>query len=135
MRCQQALSKRDGDKLHLLIQRPLDNNESGFFYLHADADCQIYENCCALLALSVPLAVEHYEACLHAKTAQLKEPFQAKLGYLIADLFGRVGTVEWDSAQTESTVRTTASDILRSTFIVIDDNYIKEGIAELEANG
>jgi hypothetical protein len=50
------------------------------------------EDYCVFLALSIALRVEHYDTCLAAKIAQLKDVFQAKIGWLTSDMYGRVGT-------------------------------------------
>ncbi len=57
---------------------------------------------CAFLALSVALKIEHYDLCLAAKIAQLTGEFQAKLGWLVGNLYSRVGTKEWGSVYPES---------------------------------
>jgi len=130
-----ALGKKSSDRLAQLVQRLLDNNEDSYFYLHADAECQIYENCCAILTLSIPLEAHCYEICLKAKIAQLKETFQAKLGALIGKVYNRVGTVEWDTHFPGKNVRTAASELLKGVFTILDDERIKEGIDDLKAAG
>ncbi len=121
------------NNLAMFLASLLDNNKEGYFYLHADYsnDVNIQCNCCAFLRLSVALKVEHYDLCLAAKTAELKEPFQAKLGYLIGHMYSRIGTTEWNSNYPENQVDREASKILQKTFVIYDDTQIKEGVADL----
>lgn len=50
----------------------------------------------AFLSLSVPIKSQlHYEKCLKARIAQLREVFRAKLGWLAGDIYSRVATPDW----------------------------------------
>ena len=73
------------------------------------------------LQLSVALKVEHYDLCLDAKIAELKEPFQAKLGYRVGHMYSRVGTAEWSDNYPEGPVGKAAASLLKRTFVVFDD--------------
>ena len=48
-----------------------------------------------MLPLSMSIRVEHYDACLEGRVAQLTDLFQAKLGWLLGQQFSRVGTPDW----------------------------------------
>ncbi len=122
-------------KLAMFTESLLDNNKDGYFYLHHDVGLGISQDCCAFLPLSVALKVEHYDLCLDAKIAELKEPFQAKLGYLVGHMYSRVGTAEWSDNYPENAVGKAAASLLKRTFIVFDDAQIQEGVAELKRDG
>jgi hypothetical protein len=83
----------------------------------------------------VALKALHYDKLLAAKIAQLKEPFQAKLGSLIGTMYSRVGTTEWDKEVTEPKCRQAAEKMLKDTFVIIGDEQIKEGLANLKEQG
>jgi hypothetical protein len=117
--------------LMLFLARLLNNNEPEYFYLHEDQTLGLTGNNCAFLAVSVPLRVEHYECCLQAKTSELKEPFQAKLGWLIGNLFSRVGTAEWDAEVPDKKLSAAAKEIVDATFITVDDQQISQGLKTL----
>jgi len=127
------VSSRVFDELVLFTESLLDNNESSYFYLHEDIDSSISGMNCAFLALSVALRIEHYDKCLAAKVAQLKEPFQAKLGWLVGSMYSRVGTQEWNEHYGKDTARKAASELLHSVFVNIATQKISEGVKELEA--
>lgn len=78
----------------------LNNNIPEYFYLAEDAEFNLDRAYAAFLKLAIPIKVEHYETCLVARFAQLKEIFQAKLGWLIGNMYSRVGTPDWVPEQT-----------------------------------
>ncbi|MBK7403091.1 MAG: hypothetical protein IPJ41_00310 [Phycisphaerales bacterium] len=72
------------------------NNEPRYFYFPADPAIGLQEAHCAFLPLSIAIrAREHYQKCVAARTASLKPVFQAKLGWLVGNLYSRVGTPDW----------------------------------------
>ncbi|TXG81683.1 MAG: hypothetical protein E6R14_07450 [Thermomicrobiales bacterium] len=86
------------------LARLYNNNESRYFYLEAEPARDFPVDSCAFLPLSIAVKSEfHYDALLEAKILQLREPFQAKLGWLVGQMYSRVGTQDWsdDSAKTK----------------------------------
>ena len=67
----------------------------GVFYLHPDADLGLGEPAVALLRVSVALKSTHYAALIAARAGRLKADFQAKLGWLVANLYGRAASADW----------------------------------------
>jgi hypothetical protein len=130
-----VVSTKNLNTLRMFLERLLDNNEPDYFYLHSDATVGIFQHCCVFLRLAIPLAAEHYDLCLRAKTAQLEEPFPAKLGALIGNMYSQVGTPEWDEKNPQTPVRGVASEILKSTFVNLPDEQIEEGMRSLQSNG
>jgi len=131
-----VVGKRLRDTLALFLHRLMDNNETGFFYLHPEVALGLHEPCCAFLALSVALKADHYDVCLAAKILQLKEPFQAKLGWLIGNMYSRIGTAEWDTNYSgDDKMASQVAHLLNRTFIAIDDRKIEEGLAALRRDG
>jgi hypothetical protein len=123
------------EKLAMFLESLMDNNKAGLFYLHTDLDVGITEPCCAFLQLSVSFRSAHYDKCLAAKIAQLKEPFQAKLGWLIGNMYSRVATTEWNIERPAEKVGKVASKLLKQTIDNYDDEQIKVAIAELQSDG
>lgn len=123
------------NNLLMFLERLLDNNEPGYFYLHVDQSLGIHQPCCVLLPLAVSLRAQHYDLLLDAKRAQVKDAFQAKLGWLIGNMYGRVGTTEWDKEYPDNPVKTVAKDVLDATFVSVTDEQMKEGLAELKQKG
>jgi hypothetical protein len=72
------------------------NNDPHHFFLKASPENDLTNDSCAFLQLTVPIkAKEHYKTCCDAKRLELKEGFRAKLGYLVGDLYSRVGTEDY----------------------------------------
>lgn len=127
-----VLGTKARDKLTMFLESLMDNNKAGFFYLHTDVNVGISEPCCAVLQLAVSLRAEHYETCLAAKSAQLKEPFQAKLGWLLGSMYSRVATTEWNDEKPAEKVAGEAARVLKSTFVTCDDEQVKTALADLD---
>jgi hypothetical protein len=99
-------SSRARNRLHNFLERLFNNNEPNFFYLHEDPSMGFPESCCAFLRLSIALrAKEHYNTCLNARLLQLDESFRAKLGWLVGNLYSRVGTKDWDADELNGMIK------------------------------
>lgn len=78
------------------ISTLLNNNAKEFFYLHAFPENKLLNDSCTFLHLSVAIrADEHYDLCLEAKTIELEENFRAKLGWMVGNIYSRVGTADF----------------------------------------
>ncbi|MBP7053260.1 MAG: hypothetical protein KBE65_19810 [Phycisphaerae bacterium] len=85
-----------------LLERILNQNEQalGLFYLHPDVDTIGIADCAvALLRVSVAFrAKEHYDVLQQARRGRLTPEFRSKLGWLVGNLYSRVGTRDWISS-------------------------------------
>jgi hypothetical protein len=79
------------------LQRVVNQNEQaiGLFYLHPDADAGIATASVAMLRIAIALRTDHYEKLQSGRRGRLRPEFQAKLGWLIGNLYARVGTEDW----------------------------------------
>ncbi len=83
-------------KLQSFTEKLLNNNATEYFYLHEDAGMGFSESCVAFLRLSIAIkSKDHYETCLNAKILELDDTFKAKLGWLVGNIYSRVGTHDW----------------------------------------
>lgn len=82
---------------HRLLTRLFNQNEQalGLFYLHPDLDAGIAVASVALLRVTVTLRVEHYPVLRQARRGRLGAEFRDKLGWLIGNLYSRIGTQDW----------------------------------------
>jgi hypothetical protein len=128
-----SLGARAFDRMVLITESLFDNNADQYFYLHEDLSLGITGSHCAFLALSVALKAAHYDLCLEAKIAQLKEAFRAKLGWMVGKMYSRVGTQEWDEAYGPNNARHRASSLLRGLFVRLDEQRCGEGLRDLES--
>lgn len=91
-----AISTKYRDRLTFGLSRIMNNNHPEYFYLHEDATIGLSDRSCAFLRLSIAVkSIEHYEQLEVARIASLDAPFQAKLGWLVGNMYGRVGTDDW----------------------------------------
>lgn len=83
-------------KLAQFLTDLLNNNNHELFYIHKEEGFGLFEPQCALLrqSLSVPCEAA-YGACIEARIFSLKEPWRAKLGWLVGNIYSRVGTPDW----------------------------------------
>jgi hypothetical protein len=116
-----VLGIKSKSKASEFLGRLLNNNEPGYFYLDA-ADTPLSSDCAAFLNLSIAIKSDlHLQKCIAAKILQLTDTFQAKLGWLVGQMFSRVGTQDWNQGDLKRKV----SDVLQDTAIWIDDGKIK----------
>jgi hypothetical protein len=115
-----VLGLKSKTKIIEFLRRLLNNNEPGYFYLDA-ADTPLGADSVAFLNLSIAVKSDlHLVTCVSAKILQLTDTFQAKLGWLVGQMFSRVGTPDWDPAELSKKV----SSIVDDTAIWIDDTKI-----------
>jgi len=132
---EKVIGSREYNRLLMFVQRLLDNNEPGYFYLHVDQSVGIHRSCCVVLPLSVSVRVQHYDLLLESKIAQIKDSFQAKMGWLLGNMYGRVGTTEWNSEYPDNPVKDEAKKVFDETMHHLPDEQIKEGLFELRESG
>lgn len=117
-----VLGEKSKTKATEFLQRLLNNNESGYFFLNS-TDTELPADCVAFLNLSIALkADKHYESCLAAKILQLNDTFQAKLGWLVGQMYSRVGTPDWNKKELTTKIK----EILKDSAIWVNDYHLKE---------
>lgn len=88
-------SEKEG-RVYEFLKKLFNNNEKEYFFLEKSPKHGISVHCCTLLYLSIAIrAYEHYDLCLNAKRLELKDNFQSKLGWLVGNLYSRVGTDDY----------------------------------------
>ena len=81
-----------------LLERLFNQNEQslGLFYLHPDRFSGIDIPSVSLLRVSVTLRVDHYPVLKEARRGRLSSEFRSKLGWLVGNLYSRIGTQDWN---------------------------------------
>lgn len=83
-------------KLTQFLERLFNNNEPEYFYIEPQPEVGLSEPSCAFLRLSISIrAYQHYDTCFKARKLSLSEGFRAKLGWMIGNVYSRVGTEDW----------------------------------------
>lgn len=97
--------------LKMFLERLFNNNEPDYFYLDA-TNTLLSEDCCAFLKLAFSLkAPLHFGTCLAAKRLELKPEWQAKLGWLVAQLYNRVATDDLQPKDLQAKVKRALLDV------------------------
>lgn len=90
------------------LERLIDQNEQsrGLFYLHPAADAGIAVASLAFLRVTITLRQEHYDILTKCRVGRLQPEFSNKLGWLVGNLYSRIGTPDWsDKAGGDSGAR------------------------------
>ena len=88
-------SEKHKPRLMQFLESLFNNNSKEHFFLRAEPRLDFYEDCCTFLHLSIALKPEHYDALLRAKRLQLSNVFKSKLGWMVGNLYSRVGTPDY----------------------------------------
>lgn len=89
-------SSRKGDA-RMLVERIFNQNEqaAGIFYLHPSEAIRIGVPAVSMLRITLSLKAEHYSTLVNARSGRLSPEFQAKLGWLMGNLYNRPATPDW----------------------------------------
>lgn len=88
--------KADLDKLKDRLAKLLNNTDQKTYFFLPKAS-PFEEDMVALIPLSFSFRTDHYDVLLQGKVLELKPEFQAKVGYIISQLYGRIGTSDLNS--------------------------------------
>lgn len=118
-----CVDKKMEDRLKGFLRSLLNNNNSDYFYLHQDVSVNLNDSCVAFLKLSVAIkAGLHYQECLKARVFGLNPNFRAKLGWLVGNIYSRIGTDDWaPDYKTDDEFSQMIEELLRSHCIFIDE--------------
>jgi hypothetical protein len=114
-------------KLTQFLGRLFNNNEPEYFYIEPQPEVNMSEPSCAFLRLSISIrAYQHYDVCFEAKTLSLSEGFRAKLGWMIGNVYSRVGTEDWvPGTLTSNEFSTKIKTTLESLSQWVDDKQLE----------
>jgi len=115
-------------EIERFLERLLNNNEGSLFYYSAAPQVALVEPMCAMLALPISLKVEHYDSILRTRILGVENIFQAKMGWLLGQMYSRVGTPELEPGQ----LRAEIGGITNSLAVWFDNEEFKQFIKLLE---
>lgn len=121
------LCSRDNEQwIRDFLIKLFNNNIPEYFYLSEDVEFDLDKAYAAFLKLAIPVKAEHFEKCLEARFAQLKEIFQAKLGWLVGNMYSRVGTPDWVPEQTtQENFNSRVEETLKNICLWVDKPILK----------
>lgn len=109
-----------------LFSKIIKNEHPWIYFIHIKA--KNVTNCYFInLTKIFPLRIEHYETLLRREKYQLRSPHEQKLGWKIAELYGRVGIPELTPNETkhltDQLFEETIKYVTTKAFIVTQDEY------------
>lgn len=129
------MDTKNWGRAYQLLERLYNNTESDYFFLYKEGSLGFPNSMIASLKVSIALKSDlHYEKCLSAKVLELSDEFKAKLGWLVGNIYSRVGTTDWESIKTETERKDMLSDELKSHCITGEKTQIAALKKELKAN-
>ena len=111
------------------LRRVINQNEqaSGLFYLHPDADAGIGTPAVALLRVTFALRQQHYELLTKARRGRVRAEFANKLGWLSGNLFSRIATPDWEDEEKDAEASSNqAKQLLRMISQPDEQNWVSE---------
>lgn len=126
------MDAKQKDRAYQLIERIYNNTEPDCFFLYKDDAVSLSHSMIVTLKVSIAIKSSlHYEKCLSAKILELSDEFKAKLGWLVGNIYSRVGTTDWDSIMTDSERQEMLFDELKNHCIIGTKQQIKKLKKEL----
>ena len=100
-------------------------NQAGILGYKEDA-LEFPESMVAYLKVSIALkSNEHYDKCLNAKKIELTDEFKAKLGWLVGNMYSRVGTADWGGVMSDQSRKEMLNNDLNSMCIIGNKEQLK----------
>ena len=118
-----------------LVERIYNNTEPDYFFLYKEDALDFPKSMVVYLKVSIALKSEmHYEECLKAKKLELSDEFKAKLGWLVGNMYSRVGTTDWESKMSDKARKQMIDDEINSRCVIGSKEQIKELKKKLNEN-
>lgn len=126
------MDEKKKEKAYQLIERIYNNTESDYFFLYKEDALEFPESMITYLKVSIALkSQEHYDKCLAAKKLELSDEFKAKLGWLVGNMYSRVGTADWEGIMTAQERKEMLNNDLASKCIIGSKEQLKTFKAKL----
>lgn len=121
------MDSKKKERAYQFLERLYNNTEPDYFFLYKETLLDFPETMVASLKVSIALKSDiHYDACLSAKTLELSDEFKAKLGWLVGNIYSRVGTTDWESVMTSQQRTDMLNQELASHCVIGTKAQIKE---------
>lgn len=112
-------------KAIMFIERIFNNTESDYFFLYKDESLNFPKSMVAYLKVSIAIkSDEHYDKCLKAKKLELSDEFKAKIGWLVGNIYSRVGTKDWSEILSQKEKEEKIKNIIKEKCVVASKEKI-----------
>ena len=120
------MDEKNKDRAYQLVERVYNNTEPEYFFLYKEDALEFPESMVAYLKVSIALkSNEHYDKCLNAKKIELTDEFKAKLGWLVGNMYARVGTADWGGVMSDQSRKEMLNNDLNSMCIIGNKEQLK----------
>lgn len=127
------MDSKNKERAYQLVERLYNNTESDYFFLYKEDTLDFPDSMVASLKVSIALKSEiHYEDCLVAKKMELSDEFKAKLGWLVGNIYSRVGTTDWESIKSSKERKFMIEEDLTSRCVIGSKEQLRIFKQELE---
>jgi hypothetical protein len=92
-------------KLQNNLERLFNNNLSDLFFIPEDNGQGLSSHYVVDLRDQCLISFNYYDNLLMNKRCELEEIYRAKLGYMVSQLFSRIGTKDWDKDELNSMLK------------------------------
>ena len=121
------MDDKNKTRAYQLIERLYNNTEPEYFFLYKEDALDFPESMVVYLKVSIALkSGEHYDECLKAKKIELADEFKAKLGWLVGNMYSRVGTTDWEGVMSAKERQNMLNSDLHSRCIIGSKKQISE---------
>lgn len=121
------VDERSKQQVYQLVERIYNNTEPDYFFLYKEEALHFSKSMVAYLKVSIALKSDkHYQTLLNAKVVELSDEFKAKLGWLVGNMYSRVGTTDWESKVDEIGRRQMIENDIQSRCIIGTKKQINE---------
>lgn len=121
------MDEKNKNRAYQFIERLYNNTESEYFFLYKEEALNFQESMVAYLKVSIALkSNEHYDKCLNAKKIELTDEFKAKLGWLVGNMYSRVGTADWEGVMSTQARKDMLNNDLNSMCIIGTKEQLKQ---------
>ena len=115
------------ERAYQLIERIYNNTEPEYFFLFKEEALEFQESMVAYLKVSIAFkSDEHYDKCLSAKKIELTDEFKAKLGWLVGNMYSRVGTADWEGIMSPQARKDMLNNDLNSMCVIGNKEQLKQ---------
>lgn len=89
-------SKEAERDLKDFLNKIYNNQSKDYFFLYSAPSHELESDSCTFLPLSIAVKADlHFDALLSSKCLQLEDNFQSRLGWMVGNLYSRVGTKDF----------------------------------------
>lgn len=121
------MDEKNRDRAYQVVERLYNNTEQEYFFLYKEDVLGFPESMVAYLKVSIALkSSEHYDKCLNAKRIELTDEFKAKLGWLVGNMYSRVGTADWEGIMSAQARKDMLNNDLNSMCIIGNKEQLKQ---------